>query len=106
MDGKELASLIRSTVSKTPDNDGWFTAEAFATDNGRSRYWAWKLLTAAIGAGIVACERRMTTNILGEPQSKPMYRLVKGAANGKATSKRRKTGKGHHALARQEPGSE
>lgn len=100
MDGKELASLIRSTVSKTPDNDGWFTADAFATDNGRSRYWACKLLTAAIGAGIVACERRMTTNILGEPQSKPMYRLVKGAANGASSVQRSKASRGHRAVGR------
>ena len=36
--------------------------------------------TRAVSDGEVVCERRMCTNVLGDPQSKPMYRRVRAKA--------------------------
>ena len=77
MDEKTLAELIASTARANHDNAGWFTAAEFAAAAGKSRYWACQRLTRAVSDGEVVCERRMATNVLGDPQSKPMYRRVR-----------------------------
>lgn len=77
MDEQTLAALIASTARANPDNEGWFTAADFARDCRRGRDWASRRLAAAVASGQVVCERRTTTNVLGELASKPMYRAVK-----------------------------
>lgn len=69
----DLAQLIASTV-RTTDNDGWFTTYDLAQQIGRSQRWVSGAIRAAVARGELIAERRLSTNVLGQAQSVPMYR--------------------------------
>jgi hypothetical protein len=85
MNAAELSKLIASTATK-PDNSGWFTSSGLAAELGVSKHTACGIIRQAAEMGLLIAERRITTNVLGERQSLPHYRLrTTGATNGKAT---------------------
>ncbi len=74
MDEATLAAIIASTAKASPTNEGWFTSYDLARQTGRSQKWASHLIRIAVTNGELIAERRLSTNVLGQAQSVPMYR--------------------------------